>query len=98
MLAAGFGRDRNGRPPIRALPRVGCTRPRIIFIVVDLPAPLGPRKPVTRPGRTVNERSSTTARPPYSLVSPLTSIVDPAEAVRRPGLDCRVVCDDIPEG
>ena len=41
MLAAGFGRDRNGRPPIRALPRVGCTRPRIIFIVVDLPAPVG---------------------------------------------------------
>jgi len=28
-------------------------------IVVDFPAPLGPRKPVTMPGRTVKERSST---------------------------------------
>jgi hypothetical protein len=28
-------------------------------MVVVLPAPFGPRKPVTRPGRTVNDRSST---------------------------------------
>ena len=31
-------------------PELGVSRPRIIRIVVDLPAPLGPRKPVTRPG------------------------------------------------
>ncbi|CAM5560830.1 hypothetical protein SMICM304S_06581 [Streptomyces microflavus] len=28
-------------------------------MVVDLPDPLGPRKPVTAPGRTWKERSST---------------------------------------
>ena len=32
-------------------PAVGASRPRIIRIVVDLPEPWGPRKPVTRPGR-----------------------------------------------
>jgi hypothetical protein len=36
---------------------------------VDLPAPLGPRKPVTRPGWAVKVTSSTTVRPPYSLDS-----------------------------
>jgi hypothetical protein len=31
----------------------------MIRIVVDLPAPFGPRKPVTRPGSAVNETRST---------------------------------------
>ena len=39
--------------------RVGASRPMIMRIVVDLPAPFGPRKPVTIPGRTVKLRSST---------------------------------------
>jgi hypothetical protein len=34
------------------------------FIVVDLPEPLGPRNPVTRPGLATNDRSATTARSP----------------------------------
>jgi hypothetical protein len=33
----------------------------IIFMVVDLPEPFGPRYPVTSPGRTLNLTSSTTA-------------------------------------
>ena len=33
-----------------ARPVVGASRPRMTRMVVDLPAPLGPRKPVTRPG------------------------------------------------
>jgi hypothetical protein len=33
-------------------------------MVVDLPAPFGPRKPVTVPGRTVKDRSVTTVRSP----------------------------------
>ena len=41
------------RPPMVAVPAVGCTRPSSIRRVVGLPAPLGPRIPVTRPGRTV---------------------------------------------
>lgn len=35
--------------------------------VVDLPAPLGPRKPVTTPGRTVNDKPSTAVTRPYRL-------------------------------
>jgi hypothetical protein len=34
-------------------------RPQIIRIVVDLPAPFGPRKPVTVPGSQRNDTSFT---------------------------------------
>src|SRR3954470_12307901 len=44
-------------------------------IVVVLPAPLGPRRPVTVPGSQRNVTSETTVRPPSCLVSPLTSIM-----------------------
>jgi hypothetical protein len=46
-------------PRTAVRPDVGRTRPRIERIVVDLPAPFGPRKPVTVPGATVNDRSAT---------------------------------------
>ena len=55
--------------------RSGCPGPSIIRIVVDLPAPFGPRKPVTTPGRTVKVRSSTAVLSPYRLVSPCSSIM-----------------------
>ena len=42
----------------------GCVEPRISRIVVDLPAPLGPRKPVTTPGFTTNLRSATAVLSP----------------------------------
>src|SRR4051812_23359671 len=61
-----------------ASPPVGATRPSSIRGVVVLPAPLGPRKPVTRPGSTVKDRSLTAARSPYCLVS--------RETTTRPGL------------
>lgn len=35
----------------RAVPEVALSRPIRMRSVVDLPAPLGPRKPVTLPGR-----------------------------------------------
>ena len=38
--------------------------PTMIRMVVDLPAPLGPRKPVTRPGWAVKVTSSTARKPP----------------------------------
>src|SRR3954467_5939757 len=41
--------------------------------VVVLPAPLGPRKPVTDPGWTVKESPSTARTEPKVLLSPLTS-------------------------
>ena len=62
------------RPPTRARPEVGAARPRMIRMVVVLPAPFGPRKPVTWPGRTVKLRSSTAVTGPNRLVSPSTSI------------------------
>ena len=40
-------------PSMCTVPAVGRSSPMIARIVVDLPAPLGPRKPVTRPGSTV---------------------------------------------
>ena len=47
----------------------------MIRMVVDLPAPLGPRKPVTRPGWAVKVTSSTAVKPPYVLVSDSTVIM-----------------------
>ena len=40
-------------PQIRAVPAVGVMKPVIIRMVVDLPAPLGPRKPSTSPRATL---------------------------------------------
>ncbi len=39
-------------------------------IVVVLPAPFGPRKPVTAAGLHSNETLSTALKPPYVFVSP----------------------------
>src|SRR3712207_3705219 len=44
-------------------------------MVVVLPAPLGPRKPVTVPGSQRKVTSETTVRPPSCLVSPVVSIM-----------------------
>ncbi len=44
-------------------------------IVVDLPAPFGPRKPVTRPGCATKDTSSTARKSPYVLVTPSTVIM-----------------------
>src|SRR5258708_36670286 len=44
-------------------------------IVVDLPAPFGPTKPVTWPGRTVNVIPSSAGTAPNRLRSPATSMV-----------------------
>ena len=65
----GLGRSANRRPEMVAVPSVGVVRPTIIRMDVDLPAPFGPRKPVTRPSRAVKLMSWTTVVPPYFLVS-----------------------------
>src|SRR4051812_23263391 len=59
-------------------------------MVVVFPAPLGPRKPVTDPGSRVKDTSSTTVRPPYSLVSPLTVIMGASSPTGRSGLGQRL--------
>ena len=48
--AAGRSCSRKGRPPMSARPEVRWSMPRIARSSVDLPAPLGPRNTVTRPG------------------------------------------------
>jgi hypothetical protein len=55
-------------PAIDALPEVGARKPVSIFIVVDLPAPLGPRNPSTSPRLTLNVMPSTARSAPKSLV------------------------------
>src|SRR4051794_5264861 len=64
-------------PPIVTCPRVAGVRPTMMRIVVDLPAPLGPRKPVTRPGLQAKDTSSTARKPPYVLETPSTVIMRP---------------------
>ena len=54
---------------------IGRSSPSSSRIVVDFPAPFGPRKPVTTPGRTTKLRSSTAVFPPYRLVRPSASIM-----------------------
>src|SRR3954465_8535101 len=75
----GFGRPRSRPPRIWGWPLSGSERPTRIRIVVVLPAPLGPRKPVTVPGSQRNVTSETTLRPPSCLVSPLVWIM-PADS------------------
>src|SRR5690349_7541959 len=53
--------------------------------VVVLPAPLGPRKPVTRPGTTLNDRSSTARTVPNDLERCSTVITPGSVAWVMPG-------------
>src|SRR6187200_2969516 len=66
-----------------AEPDVGAVRPTMTRMVVDLPAPFGPRNPVTRPGWAVKVTPSTARRPPYVLVSAVTSIMGSTFAATR---------------
>ena len=66
---------RSGAPSTAESPASGAERPTSMRIVVVLPAPLGPRNPVTVPGSQRNETSLTTVRPPRRFVSPVASIM-----------------------
>src|ERR1700691_3695029 len=76
-VEGGLSRSWYLRPATVAVPALGCTRPSSMRSVVVLPDPLGPRKPVTRPGSTVNDRSSTARTGPKCLESPRISIGNP---------------------
>src|SRR5258708_34816492 len=54
-------------PPTVARPDVGASNPHKMRIVVDLPAPLGPRKPKTSPCATSSETLSTATKSPKRL-------------------------------
>src|SRR3954468_22495296 len=66
--------SRYARPSSVTEPAVGVTSPSRQRSVVVLPAPFGPRNPVTTPGRTENVRSSSAVTAPNLLVRPTTSI------------------------
>ncbi len=53
---------------------MGIMKPASMRIVVDLPAPFGPRKPSTSPRATLNVTSSTAVKLPKRLVRPVISI------------------------
>ena len=55
----------------------------IMRIVVDFPDPLGPRNPVTWPGRTSKDRSSTATVSLYRFVTPFTTITISSPVLRR---------------
>ena len=57
-----FGRQLAPVKPDR--PESGARRPTTMFIVVDLPAPLGPKRPKTSPAATEKLTSSTATRLP----------------------------------
>src|SRR5262245_12171463 len=65
-------------PPTSAVPSEGFNKPHSIRIVVDLPAPLAPRKPNTSPSFTSNERRSTAVNEPKRRVRSMTTIACPA--------------------
>ncbi len=92
-------RDRGSTstPPTLAEPEEGRRSPHSIRIVVDLPAPLLPRKPKISPWRTSKLRSLTATNSPKRRVSRRTSIgfIDPApwravprQTGRRPARGC----------
>src|SRR5512147_1709498 len=56
--------ERMSNPPTQPEPSVGESRPVSIRMVVDFPAPLGPRKPKISPTGTSNERRSTATKSP----------------------------------
>ena len=66
------------KPATRAVPAVGFGRVQRILIVVDLPAPFGPRKPNISPGLDAQvdalTASTTLSLALYVLVSPTASI------------------------
>src|SRR5664279_4173928 len=88
---------RHGSPPKSSTwPPLARIRPRTTRIVVDLPAPLGPRKPWTSPGATSRSSPSRARNRPKVLVSPsarmtdwvvLTGVLLPRGAERAFGID-----------
>src|SRR3954451_1279676 len=60
-------------PATRAMPAVGRSRVQRILMVVDLPAPFGPRKPNSSPVRTARSMPRTASTSSNVLTRPLTS-------------------------
>src|ERR1044072_175324 len=61
---------------MRHVPAVAGIIPARQRSVVVFPAPFGPTRPSTSPGRTLIDKSCTAVKFPYFFVSPLTSIME----------------------
>src|SRR5437588_4998540 len=72
---AGMGFSSISNPPTEMAPEVGGMKPVIMRMVVDLPAPLGPRKPSTSPRSTQKETSFTASFGPNALLRFLARII-----------------------
>ena len=84
-------------PATLACPAVGLASVHKILMVVDLPAPFGPRKPNVSPRATAKSMPRTASMSPYFLVSPDTTMaggrsLPSARAVPRPGLSVSSLC------
>jgi len=75
ICRSGSRRSRYGCPLMVARPESGVARPSSSRMVVDFPAPFGPRNPVMRPGASSKDRSLTAVTVPYRLVSASTAMV-----------------------
>src|ERR1035437_1161358 len=70
---------RMSKPATRPAPAVGVSRPQSMRMVVDLPAPFGPRKPKISPRRTANETPATALNAPKCFSRFITSTTFSAE-------------------
>src|SRR3954452_9282725 len=68
-----------GLPNTLIEPASGRMMSRIMRMVVVLPAPLGPRKPMISRGATSNDRSATTSVEPKRFQTPSTTTAGAAE-------------------
>src|SRR3954462_8919102 len=70
-----MGDSATSNVPTLTLPAVGGMKPVIMRIVVDFPAPLGPRKPSTSPRSTEKEIPSTARFAPKAFAKLWTLII-----------------------
>src|SRR5581483_10486766 len=73
------------RPRISMRPELGASNPVSILMVVDLPAPLGPRNPKNCPGATRKSTPSTAMSSPKRRVSACVQMVG-ARVIQHPNL------------
>src|SRR5262245_45261154 len=74
-----IGSSCTSSPHTDTRPEVGGMKPVIMRMVVDLPAPFGPRKPSTSPFPTSNETPSTASFGPKDLLRLSTLITAPLD-------------------
>src|SRR5579871_2857024 len=85
---ASIGCSSTSKPQTLARPASALMKPVMMRMVVDLPAPLGPRNPSTSPGATSNETSLTATLDPKDLrkFSTLIMIAVKQRASKGPGV------------